>query len=122
MTPTLGGISLHHNIAWIDEFDAGAVDYTDKRVLSGKLIRQRGVHSGGRPITLTGGPHTRATIKLLQNLQNTATATTLVLQDGRTFTVDFADGGGIEAKGVGNYPKPVDTDYYILTLHLIEIS
>jgi hypothetical protein len=121
MIPTLDGIALYKNIAWIDEFVKSNVDYSDAHTLSGKLIRQRGIHSGGRPITLTGGPTTRATIIQLQTLQNTALPITLILQDGRTFLVDFVDGAGLEVKGIVDYPNPTNEDYYEMVLHLIEV-
>ena len=121
MTLTLGSITLHPKMAWTDEFVAGDAVYSDVITLSGKLVRQHGIRSGGRPITLVGGYATRSLLVDLQALQNLAVPTTLTLQDGRTFLTEFKDANSVIATPVGEYSTPTDDDYYALQLNLIEV-
>ena len=118
---TLGSITLNQKMVWNDEFDNSSMEYLDAFTISGKMVRQQGLKTGGRPITLAGGVAQRALIVQLRVLQESAVFSTLTLNDGRTFLTSFIDNSSIVATPVGGYHMPIDEDYYELELKLAEV-
>ena len=119
---TLGSVTLHPRMAWVNEFDQSTDNVSRVRTLSGKLIAQHGTDNGGRSIILSGGAAQRSLLDDLRVLQNTGNTHTLTLQDGRTFSVEFEGQDSLKATPIGKYHNPTDDDYFELEIDLIEVS
>ena len=100
-------------------------------LLTGALLVQSGTRQAGRPITLVGAADmawvTRAIVETLYGWAADPLAVDsgrfeLTLADARVFIVAFRFGDtAIEAETVMGFPARSDTDYYRLTLRLMEI-
>lgn len=120
-------VALPDDLLWSDEHAwtpaVAAVSY----LLTGSLLVESGTRQKGRPITLAGSADmawvTRDTLNALYGWAGVAErAFSLALLDGRVFTVAFRHHeGAIEAEPVKGFPARHDTDFYRLTLRLMEI-
>ena len=121
MIITLGAITLHPKMTWTNEFNTSSVVVEETRTISGKLIRQRGTRLGGRSIILTGGPALRSLLVSLRALQDLGVASTLTLQDGRTFLTEFDGNDSINSVAPAGYYEYNDNEAYELELKLVEV-
>jgi len=119
---TIDAVLLHSRMAWVDEFEESTILSTIKYALDGTLIVQYGARKGGVPMTLRGGQHSRATIIALHDLQKLMKTCTLTMQDGRIFSVLFADSNAIRPTPIGEYHDITMELYYELELSLIQID
>lgn len=123
----LAGIALPDDIEWTDEFAFSPVTQIVTPTLTGALIVEEAARTAGRPITLVSNEAawlTRAAVKALQAKADVAGETyTLAWSDGRTFDVMFrrANGQPLDAKPVLRVADLDDTDYYTVTLRLMEV-
>lgn len=129
---TLDGITLPGDLKWTDEFTWSRFRQSRRRSLTGADIRQESLVSGGRPITLVTttdgdrvyGPVERSLVNQLRALEETIPdGMTLETPDGRTFTVVFRAEGdtAVEAEQLLFLSPALDTDWYALTLRLMEL-
>jgi hypothetical protein len=115
------------DLIWVDEFDWTPVEQSVATTLTGAIIVESAARQAGRLITLEGaaeyGWASRSLVKsLYAKAQTPALQMTLTIDDARSFTVIFNHAGNpIEAKQIVGYRNPGDTDYYQLTLRLMEI-
>ena len=133
MSITLASVTLPGDMQWIDEFDWTAVTQQVEISTAGSLLVEASKQLAGRPITLqaplSGGIAfalpTRAVVKALQALADTATDTPmlLTLDDGRTFNVrfDYSHGTPVEAAPIKHIVPQDDADLYTLTLRLMQV-
>jgi len=127
MALTLDGIAIEHDFVWIDEFDFTPIQQSETRTLTGALVFESAVKQKGRPITIAEGDKParaiKATVDDLYALLAQNKVMTLVLPDGRTFQTRFKndDGKPVDAKPHTYFEVMDDTDYYTLTLQLIEV-
>jgi len=125
-------VALPNGLLWEDEFtwapSVASVGYS----LTGALIVQVGEKAKGRNITLKAGSEEegwvlRSTVELLNSwLLPAGRKMTLVLEyptDVRTFTVMFrhAD-GAMESAPVKKFPCHDDSDWFNITLRLLEVN
>ncbi|QOK92447.1 hypothetical protein HF908_13755 [Ralstonia pseudosolanacearum] len=118
---------LPDDLLWADEHAwtpaVAAVSY----LLTGALLVESAARQKGRPLTLVGAADmawvTRATVNTLYAwAANPGSHFELTLADGRAYTVAFRHHEtAIEAEPVMGFPARHDTDFYRLTLRLMEI-
>lgn len=120
-------LTLPDDLLWSDEHAwtpaVAAVSY----LLTGALLVETATRQKGRPITLAGGSDmawvTRETVNILHDW---------AAQPGRQFELQFADGRiftvvfrhhetPIEAEPVLGFPARSASDWYRLTLRLMEV-
>ena len=128
MSITLGTLTLPDDLVWEDEFNWSAVKRSSSISLTGALVIQENTQQKGRPITLTGQADsawmTKEKLNQLRDMVEVPKEKySLTLHDNQTFTVMFArdQGNPVQAKQVVGYSDPEPTDYYTLTLKLIEV-
>lgn len=129
-------LTLPDDLLWSDEHAWSPAVSSVSYLLTGALLVQSAVRQAGRPITLVGAPDmawvTRAVVGALQvwaaaPLASTTTNNStgrfeLTLADGRVFTVAFRHfETAVEAEPVTGFPALSDSDFYRLTLRLMEI-
>lgn len=126
---------LPDDLLWSDEHAWSPAVSSVSYLLTGALLVQSAVRQAGRPITLVGAPDmawvTRAIVGALQAWAAVPLATTtmnstgrfeLALADARVFTVAFRHfETAIEAEPVTGFPARAESDFYRLTLRLMEI-
>jgi hypothetical protein len=120
---SLATIDLPDDVLWTDEFEHRPVAMTVSRTLSGRLVTQSAALLGGRPITLDCGWLDHETLARLIALRDEpGLQMTLLLPGGRSFPVGFrhADPPAIIATPVIAYPDHDDSDFYEVTLKLME--
>ncbi|WP_333873052.1 hypothetical protein [Methylobacter sp.] len=121
----LDAIELPEDLIWSDEFAWNPVQRTKSYTLTGALVLETGVKQAGRPITLVGGADAawidRTTLTALQTKLATDETMTLTLNDARVFSVVFESDQPIEATPVIDYSTPAGTDWYSLTLKLMQV-
>jgi hypothetical protein len=127
MALTLDSLELPPDLIWTDEFDWTPVKQTITEAVDGSLIVETGLLLAGRPITLSGAIDSawidRGTLKSLYAYAQSVSERTLTLLDGRSFTVIFRHGEKpVEAAQVVSFTNPDDTDYYTLTVRLLQVS
>jgi hypothetical protein len=126
-------ITLPEDLQWVDEFAPWKVAQVFEHSLSGALIVQESAKLAGRPITLQSGSNyawaTRETVEALQALEAVANGPNMTLSvptheaANRTFTVRFRrDTGAIEAAQIKLILPPAPTDWYSLTLRLMQVA
>ncbi|ALF90945.1 hypothetical protein [Ralstonia solanacearum] len=118
---------LPDDLLWADEHAwtpaVAAVSY----LLTGALLVESAARQKGRPITLVGAADmawvSRTSVnRLYAWAADPGRQFELTLTDGRTFTVAFRHHEtAIEAEPVMGFPARRDTDFYRLTLRLMEI-
>jgi len=120
-------IDLPDDLYWSDEFTWSPVGQNAERTLNGALIIEESVAIAGRPITLEGAEDmawvSRETVLQLISLRNmTGQSFTLTLKDAREFTVKFNQAtASVDARPVLSWQQAADTDWYKLTLRLLEV-
>lgn len=126
-------VELQEDMQWVDEYEPWKVAQTIEKSLSGALIIHESAQLAGRPITLASGPDSgwvqRSVLETLRTLEATANAANMTLQvpaypsGYRNFTVRFRrDTPAISAAPVKAKLPPAPTDYYTLTLRLLEVA
>lgn len=124
-------LPLPDDLLWSDEHAWSPAVASTSYLITGALLIQSATRQAGRPITLVGAPDmawvTRATVEQLHAWAAAAVGATtgrfvLTLADARSFTVAFrhAD-GAIDAQPVLGIPARSDTDFYSLTLRLMQL-
>lgn len=121
MSLLLDGLELPDGLVWINEYDWTPTAQSQSRTLTGSLVIETAQKVGGRPMTLSRFWITRAVLNQLTAKLAITTPLLLTLQDGRVFTVRFAneDGKPIDAKPVFEYTVMSDDEPYNLTLNLL---
>lgn len=119
-------ITLPDDLQWSDEFAWSPVEQTREYSLSGALVIQEGVKVRGREITLLGGDDvawvTRATVLQLYAMASVAGKIMTLVFHSRTFTVMFNHPNAIEAAEVVRQADPAASDFYSITIKLIEVQ
>jgi len=126
-------ITLPVDLQWVDEFSPWKVAQVFEHSLSGALIVQESAKLAGRPITLQSGSNyawaTRETVQALQTLEAVANGPNMTLSvptheaANRTFSVRFRrDAAAIEAAQIKMLLPPAPTDWYSLTLRLMQVA
>lgn len=97
MAFTLNGVALPYGLLWTNEHDWSPIEQSTDYGLTGAQIVQRGTKLTGRPMTLAGDTDrawiTQATLDALKALLPTASPMTVILPDGRTFSVIWDHNG-----------------------------
>lgn len=128
-------LALPDDLLWTDEHSWSPAVASVSYLLTGALLVQSALRQAGRPITLVGAADmawvTRAVVGTLQawaavplatNTTNSTGRFELTLADARMFTVAFRHfETAIEAEPVTGFPARAESDYYRLTLRLMEI-
>ncbi len=119
-------LALPDDLLWVDEHAwtpaVAAVSY----LLTGALLIETAARQKGRPLTLASGVDMawvkRGTVNTLQAwAAQPARQFELTLPDGRVFTVVFRHHEiALEAEPVMGFPARSDTDFFRLTLRLME--
>lgn len=122
---------LPDDLLWTDEHSWSPTVVSTSYLITGALLVQTATRQAGRPITLVGAPDmawvTRATVEQLRHwaalvLTEASGRFLLTFSDSRTFTVAFRHSDtALEAEPVLGLPARADTDFYRLTLRLMEI-
>lgn len=122
---------LPDDLLWTDEHAWTPAVASVSYLVTGALLVQSATRQAGRPITLTGAVDMawvpRATISTLHAWAAVPLAASggrfeLTLADARVFTVAFRHfDTAIEAEPVLGFPARSESDYYRLTLRLMEI-
>lgn len=120
-------LTLHKDLYWSDEYNWAPVGQTVERGITGALIVQSSGMTAGRPITLEPEDDESAWMprSAVEQLRNWAAVPgkqmTLTLR-GTARTVIFRhQDGGIDARPVIHYDTPITTDWYLVTIRLMEI-
>jgi hypothetical protein len=127
MFHTLAGLQIPRGMVWSDEFRWSRVEKSLEYSVTGAALIDAGVRLAGRPITLQGeveaGWIKRGALTALQVLadSNATGEHSLVLADGRTFTVQFAPGLAVEGGPVARPELPVENYPYVATVRLITV-
>lgn len=124
-------LALPDDLLWTDEHAWTPAVASVSYLVTGALLVQSATRQAGRPITLTGAVDMawvpRSTITTLHAwaavpLSASAGRFELTLADARVFTVAFRHADTpIEAEPVLGFPARSESDYYRLTLRLMEI-
>lgn len=118
MTITLGSMSLSDHVILRGLDDAPQHAWSQRRLLSGRLLVQRGsVFTGGRTLTLSGeNCFTKADIEALRNMV-TARATVSLVHPRGTYSVMIT---AVTPTPLYEYVDPEDDDIYSADITLIE--
>jgi hypothetical protein len=121
-------LTLPIDLHWSDEFDWHAVEQSVDRSLTGGLIVQTQARDGGRPITLRPEDSNSAwmTRSMLETIQGWAAISGLELSltirgVARTVVFRHHEGPAVEARPVVHFNEVDGTDYYVVTLRLMEL-
>lgn len=124
-------LTLPDDLLWSDEHSWSPVVSSVSYLITGSLLVQSATRQAGRAITLVGAADmawvTRSVANLLRDwaalpLDAVSGRFELTLFDGRVFTVAFRHGdGAIEAEPVTGFPARFDSDFYRVTLKLMQI-
>lgn len=124
-------LPLPDDLLWSDEHAWSPVVANVSYLITGALLIQSATRQAGRPITLVGAPDmawvTRAVVEQLHAWAAIPVGVStgrfeLTFADGRAFTVIFRHAEtAIESEPVLGIPARADTDYYRITLRLLEI-
>lgn len=122
-------IDFSDDLSWTDEYEWHPINQTAQRTITGALIVSSSALVGGRPITLEPdeqGPwHTRAQVDALRNLAAVPGKTLSLTLRGLNYNVIFRhqDNGtaAVDAKPIIPFNAPIDTDFYKVTLRLMEL-
>jgi hypothetical protein len=124
-------LPLPDDLLWSDEHAWSPAVASVSYLLTGALLVQSATRQAGRPITLVGPSDmawvTRTTVATLHGwaaapLSASSGRFELTLRDARTFTVAFRHfETAVEAEPVLGFPARADTDFYRITLRLIQL-
>ena len=124
-------LTLPDDLLWSDEHSWSPAVSSVSYLLNGALLVQSALRQAGRPITLVGAVDmawvTRAVVGQLHDwasepLSSTAGRFTLTLADGRALRVAFRHGEtAIESEPVAGFPARMDSDFYRITVRLMQI-
>ena len=124
-------LPLPDDLLWADEHAWSPAVASVSYLLTGALLVQSATRQAGRPITLVGPSDmawvTRATVATLHNWAAAPLAAAsgrfeLTLRDARVFTVAFRHANtAIDAEPVLGFPAQSDTDFYRITLRLMQL-
>lgn len=124
-------LPLPDDLLWADEHAWSPAVASVSYLLTGALLVQSATRQAGRPITLVGPSDmawvTRATVATLHTWAATPLAAAsgrfeLTLRDARVFTVAFRHADtAIDAEPVLGFPAQSDTDFYRITLRLMQL-
>lgn len=124
-------LPLPDDLLWTDEHAWSPAVASVSYLLTGALLVQSATKQAGRPITLVGPSDmawvTRAVVNQLHGWAAVPLAAgsgrfELTLRDGRVFTVTFRhQDTAVEAEPVLGFPAQADTDFYRITLRLMQI-
>jgi len=124
-------LTLPDDLLWSDEHSWSPVVASVTYLVTGSLLVQSATRQAGRAITLVGAPDmawvTRSVVNVLRDwaalpLDALRGRFELTLFDARVFTVAFRHGeGAIEAEPVTGFPARNDTDFYRISLKLMQI-
>ena len=122
---------LPDDLLWSDEHSWSPVVSSVSYLITGSLLVQSATRQAGRAITLVAPADmawvTRSVVNVLRDwaalpLDAVSGRFELTLVDGQVFTVAFRHGdGAIEAEPVTGFPARSDTDFYRVTLKLMQI-
>ena len=122
---------LPDDLLWLDEHSWSPTVASVSYLITGALMVQTATRQAGRPVTLTGavdmGWVARTTVLTLQAwaaipLSAQTGRFELTLADARTFTVAFRHADtALEAEPITGFPARHDTDFYRITLRLMEL-
>lgn len=128
LTNGAASMALPPDLIWTNEFQWTPIVQASERSITGALILDTGVKTGGRPIVLQGAENTawllraeaRALLDAWVSLPGQVFTLTL---NGRALQVVFDhEAGPLELKPVVDYSDPIDNDYYCgATLRFLEI-
>ena len=124
-------LPLPDDLLWADEHAWSPAVASVSYLLTGALLVQSATRQAGRPITLVGPLDmawvTRATVATLHNWAAAPFSASsgrfeVTFADGRGFTVAFRHNDtAIEAEPVLGFPAQSDTDFYRLSLRLMQL-
>lgn len=122
-------VDFSDDLTWTDEYEWHPINQTAQRTITGALIVSSSALVGGRPITLEPddqGPwHTRAQVYALRNLAAVPGKTLTLTLRGQNYNVIFrhqdTNSAAVDAKPIIPFNAPIDTDYYKVTIRLMEI-
>jgi len=122
---------LPDDLLWSDEHSWSPVVTSVSYLITGSLLVQSATRQAGRAITLVGAADmawvTRSSVNVLREwaalpLEELSGRFELTLSDARLFTVAFRHGdGAIETEPVTGFPARSDSDFYRITLKLMQI-
>ena len=122
---------LPDDLLWSDEHSWSPVVSSVSYLITGSLLVQSATRQAGRAITLVGAADmawvTRSSVNVLREwaalpLEELSGRCELKLSDARLFTVAFRHGdGAIETETVTGFPARSDSDFYRITLKLMQI-
>jgi hypothetical protein len=122
---------LPDDLLWSDEHSWSPVVSSVSYLITGSLLVQSATRQAGRAITLVGAADmawvTRSSVNVLREwaalpLEELSGRFELTLSDARLFTVAFRHGdGAIETEPVTGFPARSDSDFYRITLKLMQI-
>jgi len=135
MTITLSNgptvLQLDPDLQWINEFEWSPIEESEERSLTGALLIDIGVKSGGRPITLAPPDDdsawmTRSTIEQLRSWEQMPALTLTLNFRGTSYQVKFrrTEGKPLEAHPATFVADPMPGgfgDWYLTTLRFIEV-
>lgn len=124
-------LPLPDDLLWADEHAWSPAVTAVSYLLTGALLVQSATKQAGRPITLVGPSDmawvTRGAVATLHTwaaapLTATSGRFELTLRDARVFTVAFRHADTvIDAEPVLGFPAQSDTDFYRITLRLMQL-
>ena len=124
-------LPLPDDLLWADEHAWSPAVASVSYLLTGALLVQSATKQAGRPITLVGPSDmawvTRATVATLHAWAAAPLAAAsgrfeLTLRDARVFTVAFRHQEvAVDAEPVLGFPAQADTDFYRITLRLMQL-
>lgn len=124
-------LPLPDDLLWADEHAWSPAVASVSYLLTGALLVQSATRQAGRPITLVGPSDmawvTRGAVATLHTWAAVPLAAAsgrfeLTLRDARVFTVAFRHADtAIDAEPVLGFPAQSDTDFYRITLRLMQL-
>lgn len=127
MSITLDTITLPEDLEWSDEYDWSPVGQNIAISMTGALIIEEAAQQKGRPITLKGNDEqaswaTKTVVEALRVKAATPGGVMTLNFRGTEYVVMFRrDQTAVTARQVAGYADPLDTDYYSLTIRLMEV-
>lgn len=120
-------LQIHKDLLWSDEYNWQPVEQAVDRTIGGQLIVQSAARVAGRPITLEPEDDStawmpRSTVDLLRNWAADPGREMVLTLRGVARDVIFRhQDGGLEVRPVIHYDVPIDGDWYLCTIRLMEI-